>query len=333
MLSLLLIFISKHKEISLKIFISHSSRNRKIVDCFVDKILFLGCGINENEVFCSSIEGLGITTGLDFREHIKSRLLESDYSFLLISNEYKESDICLNEMGASWAQENVIVKPFIFPNIGFDSIGTLYSVKQVVKLDDSSALDDLFQEITEKYSIPRIIARWNKAKKEFLDFLKLEISSVYTEEDYIEKRSNEYFSKFLGVNVNINDLILQAHPTLLDCKIAFSEKYYKKYFESYCMMFENLSVQYLQPMYPERKHYRLYKARRSEIINNYPYMPGGMKKLAEDYIINYNVVFYSVDFLENKDSEHGISYNVFCFINDRWVFFPRPYFADFLDKK
>ncbi|WP_053002215.1 toll/interleukin-1 receptor domain-containing protein [Kordia jejudonensis] len=316
----------------MKIFISHSSKNKKVVDFFVDKILILGCGINEKEIFCSSVEGLGITTGLDFREHIKETLLKSDYSFLFISNEYKESDICLNEMGASWAQDSVIVKPFIFPNIGFDSLGTLYSVKQVAKLDNSYSLDELFQEITEKYNLQRIIARWSKAKKEFLDFLSQEISNIHTKDDYIEKRAKEYFSKFLGANVNMNSLLLQAHPTLIDCKIAFSNEYFRKYFDYYCKGFEVMLTHYMKPMYPERKHYRLNKARLFEILNdNSIKLPGGMKMIAEKFILNNSVDFYSIEFLENKYTERGIRFSVFCYINDRWVFFPKPYFADFLN--
>ena len=38
-----------------------------------------------------------IKNGYDFREHILKVLLSSDYSFLCIFNNYKESDSCLNE--------------------------------------------------------------------------------------------------------------------------------------------------------------------------------------------------------------------------------------------
>ena len=38
-----------------------------------------------------------IKNGYDFREHILKELLSSDYFFLFIFNNYKESDSCLNE--------------------------------------------------------------------------------------------------------------------------------------------------------------------------------------------------------------------------------------------
>src|SRR3989339_646154 len=118
----------------MKIFISHSSKDKSIIDSFITNILILGCGIDENNIFCTSVEGLGIKTGEDFRSHIWQNLVNSNYSFLLISNNYKRSDICLNEMGASWALKDIKVKPFLLPGMDFNSIGTLYNVKHVTKI-------------------------------------------------------------------------------------------------------------------------------------------------------------------------------------------------------
>ena len=42
------------------IFISHSSKDKKLVDVFVDTILRLGIGFKDNDIFCTSIEGLGM---------------------------------------------------------------------------------------------------------------------------------------------------------------------------------------------------------------------------------------------------------------------------------
>lgn len=53
----------------MSIFISHASKDEKIIRAFVDKILVLGCGLKDQQVYCTSIEGLGIGTGEDFRKH------------------------------------------------------------------------------------------------------------------------------------------------------------------------------------------------------------------------------------------------------------------------
>jgi hypothetical protein len=302
----------------MKIFISHSSKDKMVIDYFVEKILILGCGINENEIFCTSIEGLGIKTGLDFREHIKSKLLNSDFSFLLISNNYKNSDICLNEMGASWAQDSIEVKPFIFPDISFDSIGSLYSVKQVAKLNDSSSLDELFEELTDKYKIQKKISRWNKNKSDFLNFIK---SYNIDQSDNDSQPHYDFFKQFIQKNASLNHLLLKCHPNLLDCKKIFSEKYYLRFFEAYCKSFYMINNNPDEPLYEKYKFFRVTKI---DLINHKK-LTGGMNDLIAKGVFNYNAVFYKVEFLEKENSKYGLSYNYFCYLNNRWVCFPKPW--------
>ena len=106
------------------IFISHSSKDKAIVQLFVDDVLQLGAGIKPEQIFCTSIEDMGIKNGDDIRKHIHQNIKNADYSFLLISNNYKKSEICLNEMGAVWAYGNN-VKLYLLPNTNFDCIGWL----------------------------------------------------------------------------------------------------------------------------------------------------------------------------------------------------------------
>lgn len=312
----------------MKIFISHSSRDKNLVDQFIDKILILGCGINDVDIFCSSVDGLGIKTGDDFREHIKENLQNSDYSFLFISESYKKSDICLNEMGASWALDKVEVKPFIFPNIGFHSIGTLYSVKQVARIDQGADLDELFEEITTKYNIQRKTSRWNKYKQDFLDYMKIYKSE---KSNLIQPPTSDFFGQFVNDNASLNHILLKCHPTLLDCKVIFSEEHYLDFFKKYCMSFSTLNNEQMEPLYPEKKYFRVTRSNTMEMLNGINNIAGGMVNLAQKNVFNYNVDFYRVDFLEDPESEAGLSYKVFCFVNDRWVFLPKPWM--FLEAK
>lgn len=84
-----------------KIFISHSSKDKDIVEKFCDCILQLGIGLSYGDIFCTSVEEMGIMNGEDIRSHIKSNIQSADFSFLMISKNYKQSEICLNEMGRS----------------------------------------------------------------------------------------------------------------------------------------------------------------------------------------------------------------------------------------
>jgi hypothetical protein len=62
-----------------------------------------------------------------------------------------------------------------------------------------------------------------------------------------------------------------------------------------------------------------------ELINGINNIAGGMVDAARNGLFKHNVEFYRVTFLENDNSEFGVSYKVFCYVNDRWVFFPKPW--------
>lgn len=48
--------------------------------------------------------------------HNANKVQGADVSFLMISKNYKESEICLNEMGAVWATDNR-VRHYLLPNV------------------------------------------------------------------------------------------------------------------------------------------------------------------------------------------------------------------------
>ncbi len=150
-----------------KVFISHSSKDVKLVKEFVDKILLLGIGLQEEDVFCTSIEGLNIKNGEDIREHIKKNILTSDYSFLMISDNYKRSEICLNEMGAVWTGDNK-VRYYLLPNTGFDKIGWLCDAKQAERIDSPITLDEIRKELIDDYNLIEKQS-WSRYRQDFVD--------------------------------------------------------------------------------------------------------------------------------------------------------------------
>lgn len=160
--------ISKSK----KIFISHSSKDKAIVQLFIDDILQLGIGLKPEQIFCTSIEDMGIKNGEDIRKHIHNNIKNADYSFLLISRNYKESEICLNEMGAVWAYDNK-VKLYLLPDANFDNIGWLCNTKIAERIDSSIALDDLHEQLQQYYSLQNeSIRSWSRQREKFLQDIK-----------------------------------------------------------------------------------------------------------------------------------------------------------------
>ncbi len=150
-----------------KIFISHSSKDKEIVDLFKNIILNAGLGILDNAITYTSAPETGVATGGNIPQYIKDNIADSDFVFFMISDNYRKSEVCLNEMGAAWALDKN-VKPLLLHNVSFKSVGWLYGMNLCAKIDDADRLDELRDEFLEKYdSCPKTVV-WNRQKAEFL---------------------------------------------------------------------------------------------------------------------------------------------------------------------
>lgn len=158
----------KPNQNSRKIFISHSSADETIVNAFVKEILLLGCHFLPQDIFCT-LDHTAIRTGEDFRGVIVESMKACDYVICLISDNYKQSEVCQNEMGAAWTLEDKRVLPFKFPNVKFSEIGFLNVVKQAADITDSSKLDELYVELCERYDIQQDFIHFNKRKADFME--------------------------------------------------------------------------------------------------------------------------------------------------------------------
>lgn len=169
-----------------KIFISHSSKDKPVIDKFFE-LLKLGCDLNNDDIFCSSIEAAGIKVGKDFVQWIKNKVLESDLVILFVTPNYLESKFCISEMGASWALEKEIF-PILHPDLEKD-IGSVYLGTNTARLD-GTGLDNLKDRISDY--VPKAkknTATWSLKRKEFTNMLNdllkdLPEPDIYTKEQY-----------------------------------------------------------------------------------------------------------------------------------------------------
>lgn len=102
----------------MKIFISHSSRNKFYGDRLVD--LLRNVGIKENEIVYTSNTAYGIPVGQNIFNWLKTQITEKPFVIYLLSEEYYKSIACLNEMGAAWIIENKHAALFT-PNFNLSS--------------------------------------------------------------------------------------------------------------------------------------------------------------------------------------------------------------------
>ena len=160
----------KPKANTRKLFISHSSKDNAIVNGFIKEILKIGCGFKDSDIFCT-LDSTVIRTGDDFRMKIVENLRECDFILLFISENYMNSEICQNEMGAAWTLDNKRVLPFILPNTTFNDMGFLNEVKQGASIADKRKLDEFYSEIYEYYGISSDWPNFNKAKEDFIEII------------------------------------------------------------------------------------------------------------------------------------------------------------------
>lgn len=148
-----------------KVFISHSSEDKELVDDFVDKVLRLSCGLNTTDIIYTSRQTTGVNLGDSIPEYIKTNLQTCSLVLFMISPNYKQSEVCLNEMGAAWALNKKTIS-ILLPGVSFKSLGWLTSLDKAIKIDDSEGLDKLASTLCRKNLD---ITDWNRQKELFIN--------------------------------------------------------------------------------------------------------------------------------------------------------------------
>ena len=312
----------------MKIFISFSSKDDKILQSFVDHFLKLGLNISSDEISCTGIEDSKPETGEDFKDWIKDKIKIADVIILLISQNYKASEVCLNEMGAAWALDSKVL-PLLIEPIYYNNVGFLNNTLQLLKIDSR---DDLFtlKDNLDKWHGKREInlSNLNKQIEKFLNEIKTvpifpELKNKF---DYVGETSDfSYFEKYLIPNIDYRGLLLQAQPTLSDCKTIFIADFYKDIYDYYNIMYKNLlEIQKSVNDLSEYDTFDIYSATYDELEENNHELPGGMTILTKHNAIKSNVRFYMIRF-RRKHDEHGTTFTAWTFINNRWVLFIKPW--------
>lgn len=134
-----------------KIFISHSSKDVKVVEEFVD--LLETIGLDSNQIFCSSLSGYGIPLGENFIECLKSELSDSNTMvvFMLSENFYK-SPVSMCEMGATWIQSKEHI-PVLIPPFKFEEIDGTIKLTQGFMINDSMKWNEFKDKILQTFGL------------------------------------------------------------------------------------------------------------------------------------------------------------------------------------
>jgi len=154
----------------MKIFISHSSKNKDYGNALVE--LLRGVGINEDEIIFTSNNAYGIPIGQNIYNWLKSQMTEKPFVIYLLSKEYYASIACLNEMGAAWVIENENAMLFT-PNFDLSSKefqnGAIDPREIGFYINDEERLLSFIQHLDKYFSISKNAVIVNQKLKKYLE--------------------------------------------------------------------------------------------------------------------------------------------------------------------
>jgi len=187
------------------IFISHATKDKEIINTFVDLILLGALSVPIDQIFCVSTDGTKIKSGTDWRNSINESLLSAKINFLIITPNYKESEVCLNEMGAAWVTSAQVL-PLIVEPINYKTVGVIQEPNQIEKLLDENSLDRIKDIVQDELEIPNSLIksdRWTVKKKEFLSRVKRHL----TTNPFPVPMDRDAFNKLLKEKDDLNKTI------------------------------------------------------------------------------------------------------------------------------
>lgn len=140
-----------------KIFLSHAYQDRIIANKLIEKLIVpIFILDKEHDIFYTSKRELGIPSSLNWRKRIKKNLCDCNIFIALITSNFKQSEMCLGELGAAWVQNKKIYS-LILPPIKYENFSVIVSELQadvlIKKEDIKSFVDSMASELKDRYNI------------------------------------------------------------------------------------------------------------------------------------------------------------------------------------
>ncbi|MFN0198870.1 MAG: toll/interleukin-1 receptor domain-containing protein [Planctomycetaceae bacterium] len=209
-----------------KVFISHSSIDKDIVDKFVD--ILEAMKISHEQIHFSSKPGYGTNFGENFLQDIRDKLRGDTLVFFMLSQNFYSSTICMCEMGAAWAlstrQIPIIIPPFRFEDIK----GVLPNTNGLV-INDKDALNELKNQIKKLFSIPGDHPKWEEKREAAIlninEKIKAALKVVAPQTPQVQPASTSNSKGNLKVDnsLSLNEISILKYFAQRDTEFLFSD--------------------------------------------------------------------------------------------------------------
>lgn len=154
------------------VFISHASENIGIIREFIDLILKNGLGLSDENIVCTSLEWTTVSLGDNIPAYIHKNIEQSSVVLSMVSQAYKDSKPCQNEVGAAWALKRKPIS-IILPDADFSELGWLVNLDKAGRIDDADFLNHLQVDLCNRLGIQAKTAlHWSPCVKRFLENIK-----------------------------------------------------------------------------------------------------------------------------------------------------------------
>lgn len=160
-----------------KIFISHREKDRKQIVAFMELLYALGiprptATQPESMIFCTSHPATYLENGSRNLDEIKEQFTNSSHTFYILwyTDDYFDSQACLNEAGAIWAMGKKY-QEILSPKFDSKKIGGLLDKQPVwFKADDKFRLNSFKEQIEQMFGLAPISANaWEMARDTFIE--------------------------------------------------------------------------------------------------------------------------------------------------------------------
>lgn len=157
----------------IRIFISHASRDKEQVARLVG--LFDDMGLDQTQVFCSSLPGYGIPNDMDIFEYLRELFQQFRLHVVIVhSSNYYASPVCLNEMGAAWVLRTNCTS-ILLPGFGFDGMKGVVNDRRIsIKLDNDEnevkdRLNQLYDTVISEFGLTKKASIiWEQKRNSFI---------------------------------------------------------------------------------------------------------------------------------------------------------------------
>lgn len=150
-----------------KIFISHASIDKKLVSEIVHLLTLIG--VQDESIFCTSLDGYGIPLGENWLQTLKSEVSGEVIVLFVISENYYKSTVSLCEMGAAWALSKKHI-PILIPPLDYDDMEGVIPLTQGFKITDKHKWTQLKSQLEPLLGIsPKAPEIWESRRDEILE--------------------------------------------------------------------------------------------------------------------------------------------------------------------